>query len=207
MNLYIQLTTPLTDAGPFNIYSNVDGFVSPFAINVNKATLLAGYSAVAQNGTTIVRIISVGDCTNFIEVAVGGGPIPTTTTTSSTTVSPFLNTWYYGKYNSPGGVVPIPTSVDINLATGTAVSNVNPSGTLIIPFNSAVDDYLWFAIPVTAGTKSNWFVTTLNQGLIGGPATYYGNLFPNPVVVTYNSISLNLYISTGRTNVAQMTIS
>jgi hypothetical protein len=78
---------------------------------------------------------------------------------------------------------------------------------LIIPFNSVVDDFLWFAIPVSAGTKSNWFVTTLNQGLIGGPATYYGNLFPNPVVVTYNSVSLNLYISTGRTNVAQMTIS
>ena len=207
MTIYILLTTPATDAGPFNLYSDVDGFVAPFSINVSKATLLGGYSVTVPNGTTIVRIVSVGDCTNYIDFEVGGGPIPTTTTTSSTTVNPFLNTWYYGKYNSPGGVVPIPTSVDINIATGTAVSNVNPSGSLVIPFNSAVDDFLWFAIPVSAGTKSNWFVTTLNQGLIGGPATYYGNLFPNPVVVTYNSVSLNLYISTGRTNVAQMTIS
>lgn len=207
MTIYILLTTPATDAGPFNLYSDVDGFVAPFSINVDKATLLGGYSATVPNGTTIVRIVSIGDCTNYIDFEVGGGPVPTTTTTSSTTVNPFLNTWYYGKYNSPGGVVPIPTSVDINLATGTVVSNVNPSGSLVIPFNSATDDFLWFAIPVSAGIKSNWFVTTLNQGSIGGPASSLGNLFPDPVVVTYNSVSLNLYISTGRTNVTQMTIS
>ena len=207
MYINIILTTPDTDAGPFNLYSDVDGFVSPFGFNISKATLLAGYSVVVPNGTTVVRIVSVGDCTNYIEVTVDGGPVSTTTTTSSTTVNPFLNTWYYGKYNSPGGVVPIPDENDIDISTGVVVSNINPSGSIIIPFNSANDDYLWFAIPVSAGTKSNWFVSTLNQGLIGGPATYYGNLFPDPVVVTYNSVSVNLYISTGRTNVTQMTIS
>jgi hypothetical protein len=97
--------------------------------------------------------------------------------------------------------------MDINISTGTVVTNVNPTGPIIIPFNSATDDFLWFAIPVSAGIKSNWFVTTLNQGLIGGPATSFGNLFSAPVIVTYSSVSLYLYISTGRTNVTQMTIS
>lgn len=207
MIVHILLTTPGTDAGPFNLYSDTDGFVSAFATNVSKATLLAGYMANnVPDGTTIVRLVSVGECTNYIDIAVGGGPIPTTsTTTSTTTINPF--TWYYGRYSAPGGVVPIPTSVDIDMSTGTVVTAVDPSGTIIIPFNSANDDFLWFAIPVTAGTKSNWYVTALNQGLIGGPANQFGNLFPDPVVKVYNTISYNLYISTARTDVVQMTIS
>lgn len=206
MTIYILLTTPGTDAGPFNLYSDIGGFTSAFATNVSKATLSGGYVATAPNGTTIVRLVSVGECTNYIDFEVGGGPIPTTsTTTSTTTINPF--TWYYGTYSSPGGVVPIPTSVDIDISTGTLVTTSNPSGPIIAPFNSANDDFLWFAIPVTAGTKSNWFVDTLNQGLIGGPANQFGNLFPDPVVKVYNTISYNLYISTARTNVVQMTIS
>lgn len=206
MTVYILLTTPGTDAGPFNLYSDVDGFISAFATNVSKFMLLAGYTATVPNGTTIVRLVSIGECTNYIDFPVGSGPIPTTsTTTSTTTINPF--TWYYGRYSAPGGVVPIPTSVDIDMSIGTIVTSVDPSGPIIIPFNSANDDFLWFAIPVTAGTKSNWFVTTINQGLIGGPANQFGNLFPDPVVKVYNSVSYNLYISTARTNVVQMIIS
>jgi len=207
MTIYILLTTPSTDAGPFNLYSNVD-YSTPLAINVSKPTLLAGYPLTVPNGTTIIRAVSVGElCTNYLEFAVGGGPIPTSTSTSSTTLNPASNYWYYGKKNVPGGVVQIPTSLDIDISLGTVVTNVNPVGTIVASFNSATDDFLWFAIPVSAGTKSNWFVTTLNQGLIGGPATSFGNLFSAPVIVTYSSISLYLYISTGRTNVTQMTIS
>lgn len=207
MTIYILLTTPSTDAGPFNLYSDVDGYIAPFATNVSKSTLSGGYSATVPNGTTIVRAVSVGElCTNYLEFPVDFGPVPTSTSTSTTTVNPALNYWYYGTYSSPGGVVPIPTSLDIDISLGTTVTNVNPAGTIVASFNSATDDFLWFAIPVSAGTKSNWFVTTLNQGLIGGPATYFGNLFSDPVIVTYNSVSLYLYISTGRTNVTQMTI-
>ena len=84
MTIYILLTTPGTDAGPFNLYSDVDGYISAFATNVSKATLLAGYVATVPNGTTIVRLVSIGDCTNYIDFEVGGSPIPTTTTTSTT---------------------------------------------------------------------------------------------------------------------------
>ena len=208
MTLHILLTTPTTDAGPFNLYSDTDSYSSAFATNVSKAALLSGYVAnTVPNGTTIVRLVSVGEeCNNYIEVAVGGGPIPTTsTTTSTTTANPFL--WYYGTYSSPGGVVPIPDENDIDISTGTIVTTVDPSGPIIVPFNSTVDDFLWFAIPVTAGTKSNWYVDTLNQGLIGGPANQFGNLFPDPITITYNTVSMYLYISTARTDVVQMTIS
>ena len=79
MYVFITLTSAGADAGPFNLYSNVDGFVSAFATNVPKATLLAGYAVTAPAGTTTVRIISVGVCTNFIDVTVS-----TTTTTTTT---------------------------------------------------------------------------------------------------------------------------
>jgi hypothetical protein len=206
MTIYILLTTPSTNAGPFNLYSNLD-YSTPLVLNVSKSMLLAGYPLTVPNGTTSIRAVSVGElCTNYLEFPVDLGPVPTSTSTSTTTANPALNYWYYGRYNSPGGIVPIPTSLDIDISLGTTVTNMSPSGPIVVPFNSLVDDFLWFAIPVSAGLKNDWFVTTINQGLIGGPATYFGNLFPDPVIVTYNSISLYLYISTGRTNVIQMTI-
>lgn len=83
MTLYITLTTPLTDANLFNLYSNEDGFTSAFATNISKVTLLSGYTAYnVPSGTTVVRIVSVGEvCYNYIEVNVS------TTTTSTTSIS------------------------------------------------------------------------------------------------------------------------
>jgi hypothetical protein len=85
MYVFITLTSAGLDAGPFNLYSNVDGYVSAFAINVPKATLLAGYSVIAPAGTTTVRIMSVGVCTNYIDVVIGA-----TTTTTTTSGPPTL---------------------------------------------------------------------------------------------------------------------
>jgi hypothetical protein len=82
MFVYITLTSAGADSGPFNLYSNVDGYVSAFATGVSKAALLAGYSVIAPAGTTIVRIMSTGVCTNFINVTVS------TTTTTTTTSGP-----------------------------------------------------------------------------------------------------------------------
>ena len=82
MTVLITLTTAGTDTGPFNLYSNVDGYVSAFETGVSKAALVAGYSsALVPNGTTTIRIKSTGTCVNYIDVTV----VTTTTTTSSTT--------------------------------------------------------------------------------------------------------------------------
>jgi len=79
MYVFITLTSAGADAGPFNLYSNVGGFASAFATGVSKAALLAGYSVIAPAGTTTVRIMSNGVCTNFIDVTVS---VTTTTTTT-----------------------------------------------------------------------------------------------------------------------------
>jgi hypothetical protein len=42
MTVLITLTTAGTNTGPFDLYSDADGFISAFATGVSKAALLAG---------------------------------------------------------------------------------------------------------------------------------------------------------------------
>lgn len=100
MTVLILLTTAGAGTGPFNLYSNVDGYVTPFETGVAKASLTTppGYtSALVPNGTTTVRVQSTGVCTNYIDIIIGAtSPTTTTTTTSgsltTTTTSPSLTT-------------------------------------------------------------------------------------------------------------------
>jgi hypothetical protein len=83
----ITLTTAGTDVGPFDLYSNIDGYVSSFQTGVSKAILVAGYiCTIVPYGTTIIKLQSYGTCTNNIYINVTGD-IPITTTTTSTSTS------------------------------------------------------------------------------------------------------------------------
>jgi hypothetical protein len=85
MTVLITLTTAGSDSGPFNLYSNLDGYISAFATGVSKAALLAGYSsAVVPDFTTVIRVLSTGDCTNYIDITLNA---PVTTTTTTTTIA------------------------------------------------------------------------------------------------------------------------
>ena len=82
MTISITLTTAGTDTGPFNLFSNVDGYTTAFVSGVSKSALVSGYStSLAPVGTTIVRVKSTGLCTNYIDITLIQ---PTTTTTTST---------------------------------------------------------------------------------------------------------------------------
>lgn len=87
MTVLITLVLPIGgDAGPFNLYSNTDGYVTPFATNISASALIAGYIAInVPEGTTTIRVQSVGVCTNFVNVQVNVLPTTTTTSSSSTT--------------------------------------------------------------------------------------------------------------------------
>ena len=133
MFVFITLTSAGADAGPFNLYSDADGYLSAFATNVPKATLLAGYAATVPAGTTIVRIMSVGVCTNYIDVAIS------TTTTTTTTVAVIS----CGESSSFSGGVsyPITQSITLTSATGTVVLNYNAQSVpdrFIVDWNSSV---------------------------------------------------------------------
>jgi hypothetical protein len=78
---------PGGDAGPFNLYSDSDGYTVPFATNVSAAALQAGYSSTVPNDATTIRVMSTGLCTNFINLNINLIPPTTTTTSSSTSTS------------------------------------------------------------------------------------------------------------------------
>ena len=90
MTVLITLTTAGSDSGPFNLYSNLDGYTSVFEIGVSKASLLAGYSStLVPDYTIIVRIKSIGVCTNYIDITLN--PSTSTTTSTTTTLAPIIS--------------------------------------------------------------------------------------------------------------------
>jgi hypothetical protein len=85
MTVLITLTIAGADSGPFDLYSDLDGYTSAFESGVPKASLLAGYaSALVPDYTNIIRVKSNGDCVNYIDIPLPGY----TTTTTTTTITP-----------------------------------------------------------------------------------------------------------------------
>jgi len=88
ITVLITLTIAGTDSGPYDLYSNADGYVTPFATGISKSVLLAGYTSyVVPDGSTIIRIMSTGVCTNYIDLTISGGTTTTTTTGVPTTTT------------------------------------------------------------------------------------------------------------------------
>lgn len=86
MTVLITLTTAGIDSGPFDLYSNLDGFTIPFETGVTNSALMLGYSsALVPDYTNIIRLKSTGVCINYTDITLFG---ITTTTTSSTTGIP-----------------------------------------------------------------------------------------------------------------------
>jgi len=84
MTALITLTVAGTDSGPFNLYSDLDGYATAFESGVSKASLLAGYSSsLVPDYTSLIRILSTGACTNYIDVTLDTEISTTSTTTTS----------------------------------------------------------------------------------------------------------------------------
>lgn len=59
------------DTGPFNLYSDANGYSTAFATSITRAALVTGYSSTAVPAdTTIVRVTSTGTCTTSIDLIV-----------------------------------------------------------------------------------------------------------------------------------------
>ena len=95
MTILITLTTVGIDCSTFDIYSNVDGFLSAFETDIPKASLSSGFSSAnVPDGTTVIRVKSTGVCTNFTDILLPG--FTTTTTTTALTLNSY---WYQGKWS------------------------------------------------------------------------------------------------------------
>ena len=106
MTILITLTTVGIDCSTFDIYSDVDGFLSAFETDVPKNSLLTGFSSAnVPDGTTVIRVKAKGVCTNYIDITLP--TITTTTTTSSTptttTTTTIIPSIACSEYTSSGG--------------------------------------------------------------------------------------------------------
>lgn len=68
MTVLLTLTGAGIDTGPFDLYSNLDGYTVPFEIGVSKVALQAGYSTSVPDYAATVRIKSAGNCINFVDI-------------------------------------------------------------------------------------------------------------------------------------------
>ena len=163
MTVLITLTTAGTDTGPFDLYSNVDGYVSAFETGVSKAALLAGYSsALVPNGTTTIRIKSTGTCVNYIDVTV----VTTTTTTTTSTPTTTTTTTSVPPTTTTTTTTSLVSNIflDMSLSLDTTVSDISVQG-------SPASYVSGVPLPNTGGGNTN-----LNTVEVGGAQT---------VVITY----------------------
>jgi hypothetical protein len=88
MTVLVTLTLAGTDVGPFNLFSNVDGYTTPLATGISRSALIAGYSLTGvPDDAAVIRAQSTGTCTNYLDMYLSGGTTTTTSSTSSTSTT------------------------------------------------------------------------------------------------------------------------
>lgn len=128
----ITLTTAGDDTGPFNLYSNLDGFLSPFESGVSKIDLEGGYiSYLVPDSANIIRVQSTSVlCSNYVDLTINISTTTTTSTSSTTTSSTtgttttfnpvFYDFYLADAYSCEGCVLSI-TNVTVCFPTGSTI--------------------------------------------------------------------------------------
>ena len=163
----------------------------------SAVTGITGHVIVAGNNTW-------GGCTTYdagvqpksnkdanYDSPLGAG----TTSAKSDTIVGILP-WYWGT-NSTGTI----TNAIINAGTKT-VGNVG--GSTPITFN-ATTEYLWFAAPACAATKTKWWVCAANAGDIGGTGELWAtccNVSVTSAQGCWAACNYDVYVTCGITSTA-----
>lgn len=123
----ITLTTAGADTGPFDLFSDADGYAVAFENDVPKASLVSGYtSTLVPDLATIIRVKSDGTCTNYIDL-----PIVTTTTTTTTSTPTTTTTTTVPPTTTTTTTVEPPTTTTTTTSaprypfTGSGYSNIS----------------------------------------------------------------------------------
>lgn len=135
MTTLITLNIPVGgDAGPFNLYSNTDGYTTPFATGISAAALTAGYtSTVVPNGTTIIRVLSTGQCTNYIDITIN------LVTTTTTTTLPVTTTTTSSSSTSTTTTTAVPTTTTTSSSSTSTSTSTSTSSTTTTTTTIACD--------------------------------------------------------------------
>ncbi len=176
MTVLITLTLAGADVGPFDLYSDADGYASPFETGVLKASLQGGYnSTVVPNTATIIRVASTGVCTNYVDLPITGIPATTTTTTTAAPTTTTTSTTH--------------------APTTTTTTTITPTTTTTTTANNPIDGDIVFngtANTITynimfAGTAVNPSAPASGSSFISGSTPYISSSMLVQVTKTSNS--------------------
>jgi len=68
MKILLTITSGENDSGPFDLYSDVDGFTTPIDVGVTYSELAVGYTIEVDDTTTQIKVVSQGICTTEVLV-------------------------------------------------------------------------------------------------------------------------------------------
>jgi hypothetical protein len=194
----ITLTTAGTDVGPFDLYSDANGYASSFQTGVPRSILVAGYiCTIVPDGATTIKVQSYGSCTNNIYLNITGD-IPTTTTTttstssSTTTTSTSTSTTTSTTTAVPydvlleffGEVVGLSFDVTGRVVYGTVADNMTWDG--------LIDTYTSNTCAGIPDSSNVAFTLSFSIGNTAGHLTHDIAVAPYTGINTSNIISLNL---------------
>ena len=187
MTVTITLTTAGRDVNNCSLYSNVDGYVTPFATGVTRAQLLGGYtSTVVPNGTSTIRVKPIGTtCTNSLDVTV----VTTTTTTTTTGASAQLN-W---SFTEGGGSV---GNMDLYVNGSIIESRSNTSsGTYTVYVGDTINVELSASGCDFAATKANVYTFGIiaDASCGDGSATLFTGVYTVTAGDVGNTLSLSMF--------------
>lgn len=178
MTALITLTTVGADAGPFDLYSNADGFTVAFNVGITAAQLATGFlTASVPFGTTIVRVMSTGMCQNYVDIVLDL-PIPM----------------------SCGFIISRTVVVNPVIIGGTAglednVIDLHPEGGVVSIIARPVTNSSKFEI-IHNGIKR---ATSAMTGLNGGPFENYWGMSPNYLIpLNASVVTIDQFIDTGK---------
>lgn len=100
----------------------------------------------------------------------------------------FIYPYFWGKTINPN------ISTDNIVAGNKVIQKI--SNSITIDFNTTSEEYFWFAVPASIPNFTHWFVTSLNQGNIGGSNDLFGP--PGTVQLTtpnFTNINYKVYIT------------
>lgn len=126
----ITLTAAGSDTGPFDLYSNLDGYTVPFESAIPKLDLEAGYiSYLVPDGAMNIRVQSTNVlCENYVDLTINTTTTTTSTSTSSTTtttttLNPEDYDYYLAdKYTCGLGCILQVVNVKVAFATGASIT-------------------------------------------------------------------------------------
>lgn len=190
----ITLNSPGADTGPyFNLYSDVDGYVSAFETNVSKISLVSGYlSSYVPTGASYIKLIPTPGSGSLCSTIISIPLTTTTTTTTTTTHPPLVNS--ASIYNNSPNIISASSYLEILVnGVGCAYPTLAPlaSGSsyfFTTSYNAATSNYIWtvkFHAPNSGISSSNYFVFGNGSGpFTSGPFTLSSGIWSASVSTT-----------------------